>query len=97
MKSSIVASKPISKRSSVTCVCDLRSKYEAKVNSKVKENLNKILVIGTVDFKMMYEILQDVDALHKEKFDSFMKSMKEKVEVKAEDDDTNENIFLEKN
>jgi hypothetical protein len=91
------------RRNSVTCVCDVRKKYEAKVQKQAKDNLNKVLVMGSVDFKMMYEILKDVDAIHKEKFDNIMKNMKQEdkveddVTITVEEDETNENIFLEKN
>lgn len=93
IKSSIAA-RPVRKHQ--VCVCDLRKKYETKVVEKVKENFNKLLVIGSVDFKMMYEILKDVDAVHKEKFQSMTKKEDVKTEVEVVEE-TNENIFLEKN
>jgi hypothetical protein len=57
-------------------VCDLRKKYETKISNKVKENVNKLMVIGAVDFKMMYEMLKEADKFHKEKMDGFVKNMK---------------------
>lgn len=95
-------SKP-TRRSHVVCVCDLRKKYEAKITSKVKENVNKILVMGTVDFKMMYEILKEVDEMHKDKLEAIMKGAKgegerrSSPEVSIDGGDDGENIFLEKN
>lgn len=103
IKNSVMMRSVSSRRASVTCMCDLRKKYEAKVQKQAKDNLNKVLVMGSVDFKMMYEILKDVDAIHKEKFDNIMKNMKKEdkpaddVTVTVEEDETNENIFLEKN
>lgn len=88
---------PNSRQSSVRCVCDMRKKYETIVQKRVKENANKLLVIGTVDFKMMYEILKEVDNLHKEKFDEIFKN-KDAVEVTNEDESAAtayENIFLD--
>lgn len=57
-------------------VCDSRKKYETKISNKVKENVNKLMVIGAVDFKMMYEMLKEADKFHKEKMDGFVKNMK---------------------
>lgn len=88
----------LSKRVSVVpCVCDSRKKYETRVSNRMKENVNKILVIGTLDFKMMYELLKDADAFHKEKFDGILQNVKLPItpEKKTEDEETNENIFLE--
>lgn len=102
------------KRNTV-CVsrCDSRKKYETKISNKVKDNVNKIMVMGAVDFKMMYELLKEADQFHREKVDSFVKNMK--VQVPSEEDgvdtevvegvvvdetlssDADENIFVEKN
>ena len=88
------------RRRTVSCMCDMRKKYETVVNDRVKENVNKILVIGSVDFKLMYEILKEVDQFHREKVKSMMKgsddSSTNSAIVVSEDDDS-ENIFLEKN
>jgi hypothetical protein len=91
----------------VVCVavCDSRKKYETRIANKVKENVNKLMVMGAVDFKMMYEMLKEADKFHKEKMDGFMKNMN--VEVPKEDDvaeavddavssDSEENIFVDK-
>lgn len=97
----MMLSKPVismrASRKPQVCVCDLRKKYETKVVDKVKDNFNKLLVMGSVDFKMMYEILKDVDAVHKEKFNALTKREEKKEEEDKVDETTNENIFLEKN
>jgi hypothetical protein len=87
------------RRRTVSCVCDLRKKYETVVNDRVKENVNKLLVIGSVDFKLMYEILKEVDQFHREKAKSMMKGSDDSAASTSsiDADSDSENIFLEKN
>lgn len=52
------------------CYCsDMRKKHEVTVSNRIKENVNQLLIIGSVDFKLMYEIAKDIDAFHKDKFE----------------------------
>lgn len=109
IKSSVVGVAGVAsgrKVGAVTCVCDLRKKHEPKVNSLVKENLNKVMAIGSTDFKMLYEIVKDLDEMHKKKVDEITKKNKDgagagdkpSALVAIDEDgeeDTNENIFLD--
>lgn len=93
-------------RTSVRCACDVRKKYESQVSSRVKENVNQLLLIGTTDIRMMYEFLKDADVFHKDKFEElkqkYQSNIKDIVPVKftqlnmkENEDNTNENIFLD--
>ena len=112
MTSKSLASKPapVSRAKTVTCVCDLRKKYESRISAKVKENFNKVLVMGSVDFKMMYEMFKEFDALHKEKMHSMFNKKEDRPDVvdaeplspdfetsSEASDDGDDNIFLKKN
>lgn len=86
-------------RRQVKCVCDARKKYETKISNRVKENVNNLIVLGSADFKMMYELLKEADTFHREKMNELMKNVKMPVvvseETKVADEDI-ENIFIEK-
>jgi len=101
LKQASLKSAVTSRRRMVSCVCDMRKKYETVVNDRVKENVNKILVIGSVDFKLMYEILKEVDQFHREKAKSMMKGSESDSastsSIDADGETESENIFLEKN
>lgn len=81
-------------------VCDMRKKYETNVNGRIKDNVNQLLVLGTTDFKMMYELLKEVDQFHREKIEELKVKYQGKqntsiITKPINDDTTNENIFLE--
>lgn len=86
-------------RKGLVTMCDAKKKFETKVSSRVKDNLNKLLVIGSTDFKLFYDIAKDLDEMHKEKVNKLFKKKQEesKLEVyegvdadidSEEDDDT---------
>ena len=51
-------------------------KWETKVSNRVKENLNKATVMGAVDFKLMYEIIKEVDEFHRKSVHDMMNKPK---------------------
>ena len=73
-------------------------KWETKVSARVKENLNKATVMGAVDFKLMYEIIKEVDEFHRKSVHDMMNKTKKDDVVhppQAEEDSKEENIFLD--
>jgi len=73
-------------------------KWETKVSNRVKENMNKLTVIGAVDFKLMYEIIKEVDEFHKKSMHDMMNKTKKDDVVHSQpdhEDSKDENIFLD--
>jgi Tfp pilus assembly protein PilW len=73
-------------------------KWETKVSARVKENLNKATVMGAVDFKLMYEIIKEVDEFHRKSVQEMMNKPKTDDVVhppQADEDSKEENIFLD--
>ena len=73
-------------------------KWETKVSARVKENLNKATVMGAVDFKLMYEIIKEVDEFHRKSVHDMMNKSKNDDVVhppQADEDSKEENIFLD--
>lgn len=50
-------------------VAGLRKKLEEKRKVSLKENLNKLSIVATEDFKFVSETVQELDKIHKEWFD----------------------------
>lgn len=60
-----------------------------KRNASIKENLNKVIAIGTSEFKEVYEFALELDEAHKKAFNY----KTEGKDIKVEDE---ESIFIEK-
>ena len=72
----------------------LNSETAKKRNASIKENLNKLIAIGTADLKECYDLAVELDNAHKEAL-NFGKDKKDTKPVESSDSDGNdENIFL---
>jgi hypothetical protein len=61
-----------------------------KRNASIKENLNKLIAIGTSEFKEVYEFAKELDIEHKKAFNF------KNTEEKETDAENEESLFLEK-
>ena len=58
-----------------------RKKVEAKRNAMLKENINKLAMIASVDSKFVSDTFQELDVMHRKFFeDAFGKTKKESPE-----------------
>jgi hypothetical protein len=82
-----------------------RKNIEAKRSTMLKENYNKLLMIGSADTKFVSDTFVALDALHKEMFDGMAAKWGPKKETMAETDveevegeiaDDEENLFKNK-
>lgn len=103
---SVNSLKSLTAKKRYICACsDIRKKHEVNISNRIKENVNQLLVIGTVDFKLMYEIAKDMDAFHKEKFEELKRkyqstsntaiNIEKSIFVQDNENDDSVNIFID--
>lgn len=74
----------------------LRKKVEAERAPVLKENLNKLASIASVDVKFLQDLVKELDVKHKEWFDEQKKKNNKKTQSNDNDNDEDINIFIEK-
>jgi hypothetical protein len=66
-----------------------------KRNASIKENLNKLIAIGTAEFREAYEFALELDEAHKKAF-NLNKAQEGDLNIKDSDKEDDENIFIDK-
>jgi hypothetical protein len=74
----------------VSPVSLFRKNIEAKRSTMLKENYNKLLMIGSADAKFVSDTFVALDALHKEMFDTMGAKFTPSKERETEADETTE-------
>ena len=95
MRSSIVRVRAESKPNNVNV---FRKNVEEKRKVILKENLNKLTLVATEDFKFVSETFTELDKMHKEWFDKAFKGKNKNASggsgVSDASDSTEINVFL---